>query len=307
MITPEEFERAQRLLNNNGAQKAQKHEFAFTGLIKCGQCGCGITATRKTKWVEIIEGCRTYDYYHCTRKKRDIICMQPPLRNHEIEEQVIEFLQTIEIPEIFAAIANTILQSEQSRLADDTNTTVSMLSSSLAKTRTELENLNRMRYKEFIDDEFYLLEKTKLNNTVLTMENKLMRVEEIQVKARENATKALKLAINITDTFKNGTSQEKKEIMCSIGSNFRLMGKKLLFDKAEWLSLVEKSYPPIDAAKSRLEPIQNADTVRVKEAVRLMYSDLVHLFEQCSNSEEEEYPINLRDSDHPPSSFPLAA
>lgn len=45
MITPEEFDQVQALLRKRGtATKKQKHEFAFTGLISCGECGSAYTA-----------------------------------------------------------------------------------------------------------------------------------------------------------------------------------------------------------------------------------------------------------------------
>ena len=62
IISKELFYRVQdRLIDPN---KRRKHDinFAYTGLIKCGHCGCKITAERKKNR----QGEYKYIYYHCT-------------------------------------------------------------------------------------------------------------------------------------------------------------------------------------------------------------------------------------------------
>jgi hypothetical protein len=48
MITLEEFDRVQILLGSPGRAKPKRHEFAFTGLIRCGACGGSVTAQENT-------------------------------------------------------------------------------------------------------------------------------------------------------------------------------------------------------------------------------------------------------------------
>ncbi len=50
MVTTEEFARAQQILHKGVRVQPQKHIFPFTGIIRCGKCGCQITAERKTKF-----------------------------------------------------------------------------------------------------------------------------------------------------------------------------------------------------------------------------------------------------------------
>ena len=49
MITREEFDRAQIILGRKGKPRPQKYRFPFTGIIKCGTCGCMVTAEHKLK------------------------------------------------------------------------------------------------------------------------------------------------------------------------------------------------------------------------------------------------------------------
>jgi hypothetical protein len=67
----------QELLGDKGyKKKPEKRYFTFTGLFRCGVCGCLITAEHKTKYLKQTDEVKSYDYYHCTHKKKDIDCRQ---------------------------------------------------------------------------------------------------------------------------------------------------------------------------------------------------------------------------------------
>jgi hypothetical protein len=75
IVTFEEYDRVQILLGKRGKPRPQKHDFAFTEFIRCGECGCLYTAETKNKILKSGE-IKKHTYYHCTRKKKDIICSQ---------------------------------------------------------------------------------------------------------------------------------------------------------------------------------------------------------------------------------------
>jgi len=47
MINEEEFWKAQEILGRKGRPRPRKHQFAFTGLIRCSECGSMVTAEEK--------------------------------------------------------------------------------------------------------------------------------------------------------------------------------------------------------------------------------------------------------------------
>jgi len=99
MITEEEFDKAQIILGNKKKPRSSVHEFAFTGMIKCGQCGCSITADEKKKKVKSINEYKKYTYYHCTHKKINIPCSQKPIKDTKLETQIINELDKYTIPQ----------------------------------------------------------------------------------------------------------------------------------------------------------------------------------------------------------------
>jgi hypothetical protein len=56
MITEDEYWRAQMLLGKKGKARPKVREFAYTGLMKCGECHSGITAEEKLQI--ICSGCK---------------------------------------------------------------------------------------------------------------------------------------------------------------------------------------------------------------------------------------------------------
>ena len=89
MITLEEYDRVQMLLGREGKPRPKHHEFAFTGSIRCAECGCLYTAETKRKLIKSTGEIREYTYYHCTRRTRRINCTQRKvIREDNLELQI---------------------------------------------------------------------------------------------------------------------------------------------------------------------------------------------------------------------------
>ena len=80
------FQRAQEAFSkgNHHGRKKRPRTFAYTGLIKCAECGCSVTA-------DIHKG--KYIYYHCTRARGG--CGTAQIREDRLEEQLSEVVRRI--------------------------------------------------------------------------------------------------------------------------------------------------------------------------------------------------------------------
>ena len=99
MITKEEFDEVQDIINGRSHPKAKEHEFAFTGLIRCGECGATITAEAKTK-TQKNGNFHSYTYYRCSKRLKPK-CSQKTIRLEELERQIVSILERINIPPSF--------------------------------------------------------------------------------------------------------------------------------------------------------------------------------------------------------------
>ncbi|MDD8019898.1 MAG: recombinase family protein [Acidobacteriota bacterium] len=141
MITKEEYEKVQILLGRKAKQRLKKHQFAFTGLIECGECGAMVTAEEKNQI--ICSKCRHkfssngklscpycgtliskmkkpkflhYVYYHCT-KRVNPECSQKSISEKELETQIDSYLKNIQISEGFKDWAINYLKEENEKEA----------------------------------------------------------------------------------------------------------------------------------------------------------------------------------------------
>ena len=83
LVTRGLWERVQGVLDGRHTKKHRrvKHDFAFSGLIACGHCGCSIVGEIKKQ---------RYIYYHCTGYKGR--CEEPYVREEVLEAQFTELL-----------------------------------------------------------------------------------------------------------------------------------------------------------------------------------------------------------------------
>lgn len=87
LITKELFGKARENILSSPKQRYGLNEFQFTKLIKCGNCGGGITAEEKIK--KLPDGSqKRYVYYHCTRHT-DTNCREPFTREEELLNQIV--------------------------------------------------------------------------------------------------------------------------------------------------------------------------------------------------------------------------
>jgi site-specific DNA recombinase len=108
MITMDEFDQVQILLGKKGKPRSQKHDFPFTGIMYCGECGARITASKKQKL--LVNGLyNTHTYYHCTGRKKYAACSQERLKLAELEQSVIKILEDNLINERFYQLGLEVL------------------------------------------------------------------------------------------------------------------------------------------------------------------------------------------------------
>jgi site-specific DNA recombinase len=109
LVTREVWQRVQELLDARAENKTRKvkHDFAFTGLVRCGHCGCMLVG-------EIKKG--RYVYYHCTGNRGK--CPEPYTRQEIFTGAFAGILQELVVPPpILEWLGNTVLESDRTEQA----------------------------------------------------------------------------------------------------------------------------------------------------------------------------------------------
>ena len=267
MITLEEFDRVQILLGRKGRPRPKIHEFPFTGIIRCGECGSAITAIERTKIIKTTGELKTFTYYFCTRRKLGIPCSQNKyLSVDELEKQIVVEIAKIEIHPIFRDWALNILQESNDKEIEERTKIYDTQHKTLVDTQRQLDNLTQMRYKELINDIEYIKEKKTLQDQITVLTEKLRTTENRAKTWIELTEKTFNFACHTQFKFQTGDIQTKKEILSALGQNYTLKDQKLVIIPNEWLKPIINKKESINAQVNWSELEKNKDPQRQKEA-----------------------------------------
>lgn len=258
MITTEEYDRVQVLLGKKGKPRAQTHEFAYTGLMRCSICDSMYTASKKTKIVKSTGGLKDYIYYHCTRKKKGIKCTQnKPLTLKQVEEQIDIQLEKVTIHPKFRQWALKKLNRKNDKEIEDRTKIYETQQKSLNDTQRELDNLTKMRYRELIDDETFIRERDELQNKLSKIKINLSETENRAEKWLELTERTFNFACYARKEFLFGDLKKKREIFSALGQNFIVKDQRIIMKPNEWLTPIIKNYSAIKSEYKRLELAKN--------------------------------------------------
>jgi len=288
MITAEEYWKAQELLRKKGRPRLKKHQFAFTGMMRCGECGCMITAEEKENRYGY-----HYTYYHCTKKKRELNCRQQCINLKDLETQIMEYLDRIYVPEKFLDQAIQYLEKEMKKENGKNLDFQKPWEKAAKDCQIKLHNLNQMRLRDLIEDTEYLSEKRRLIEEKIKIEENLKNGNGNKRKAIEETKKTLIFSNQGKDSFQNGLLEDKKDVLQGLGSNLSLKDKKLSIELKKPLFIIEKGLKDINEKFEWLEPLKySVDNRQNEPFLPLIYSwlalvDDVRTFLEKDESEKE--------------------
>ena len=253
MVTLVEYDRVQTLLWRKGNPRRQRHTFAYTGMIRCGECGCMITAETKNKFIKSTGETRQYTYYRCTKKRRDVKCSQPFIRDTTLEKQIdVELAKITILPEFRDWALEKLNRCNDAEIEQRTKIHES-LSRAVLDTQAQLDNLTKMRYRDLISDTEYIKERKPLQSELARLKERLGEVENRAETWLELTEKTFQFATYARSHFINGDAQTKKAILRALGSNFLLKDGKLALQAKKWLLPIAEKYPALEAEYLRLE------------------------------------------------------
>jgi len=284
MITEEEYDRVQVLLGHKGRPRPIVHTFAFTGLIRCGECGAMVTAEEKHQLIcpvcrykfayrtkDRCSRCQTlieqmknptflhYTYYHCTKSKNPH-CTQGSIEVNELEKQIDAYLSRIEISKRFRDWAITYLHELYEGEIKDRNHILHSQQKAYQDCVKRLDNLVKLKTSpqnidgSLLSDEEYGTQRVQLLKEKARLEELLQDTGHRVERWLELSEKTFEFACSARAWFAQGDLKTKKEIFSAIGSNLVLRDKTLWIEAKNPFLILEKSLPRIPDAQPRFEP-----------------------------------------------------
>jgi DNA invertase Pin-like site-specific DNA recombinase len=315
MITEAEYDRVQILLGRDGNPRPQSQfEFAFTGLIRCGECHRMVTAEEKHQLIcghcqfkfayrrrKACPRCQTpiekmanprflhYIYYHCTKGS---MCFQKSVNGIELEKQISEYIGRIQISKKFKDWAikylhelhalESITQDAIMEAQQRAYRVCVQAIDNLVDLQTSPENADGSQ----LSKEEYGHRRGKLLKEKAALEELLrdagQRVEQ-QLRLSE---KVFEFACTAQERFAKGDAETKKRMLATLGSNLTLKDKKLCIEAKEPFFILEKSksdeYPGIEA----IEPENIGLPYTPNEACVSLYPNVLGDLDDVSNQRE---------------------
>lgn len=291
MITDEQFDFLQVILGRKGKPKPKTHLFAFTGLMRCGECGGTVTA--EEKWQIICFECKTkfhkgkttnecpnchalienmkkakilyYCYYHCT-KRVNPHCKQKSIDEETLETDIKKTIGDIKIPPEFHDWGLRQVKRVNQSETEFTERILARQQKAYNECLAQISELIDMRAAKEISPEEFLEKKPKLEKEKVKLKKLLDAVDDRATKWHKKADELFDFARDARDKFNNGGLEGKREVLSRLGSNLILEGKKLTINLEETLIPMVEAAKEVNAIHERLEPIKEADRTAQLEA-----------------------------------------
>jgi len=236
IVSQATFEAAQKVLSDRAKPRhsKQRHNFPFTGMLKCGECGAAITAQYAHG-----NGGR-YIYYRCT--KRLGFCSQSYLRVDLLLEQLRKLISKVAISEDWQIKMLTQIDVWGKETSQSSLNLTQNLDKQIHQAEAKLDRLVNAFLDESIGKEIYLAQKDKLIKNKMDL---LARKSDFGRKGNNWIELLKQWVLEAHHAEKLATSNDFDEIKSfvgKIGTNRRLLDKKIAWNwEASWKILAEKS------------------------------------------------------------------
>ena len=212
MVTRDEWELAQRLLDGRGAKQPVRYEHAFTGLMTCATCGQFITAERA----------KGHTYYHCSNTKG--LCTKKGMREEAIAQQIDDVLESITIEPEFETFALHVLDELQQDERQRRQEIVQAQEKTLSDLKRQQEVLLELCLQNHLGMEEYAAKKQALSQQAaeLQLRGKNGDKRTLNGEAIDPTTDTIKqvlhFAVQARSAFMDGAPSLKHSIAQHLGS-----------------------------------------------------------------------------------------
>ncbi len=202
------FNDVQAVLSGGRTPTPSSNSFAFSGLVKCGLCGCAMTA-------EIKKG--KYVYYHCTGYRGK--CGNTYVRQEALDELFADALAQIRIgTDVVEDIKSALKSSKKDQLAHREQST-----KALRGRQTRLQKLIDNAYEDKLDGsittDLWTRKSTEWQDELITVRQELAALEHASLSYFETGVRILELANSAYDSYLGRDATDKAQLLRKILSN----------------------------------------------------------------------------------------
>jgi site-specific DNA recombinase len=256
MITKEEFDKAQKIIKRKGPYETDRNNFAYTRIMKCGECGCGITAEVQKKKLKN-GSVNEHVYYRCSKQKGPKSCSMSYIKLNKVEEKIEETLKELDIPKSLSTWMFQTLREEFKQEQELQKQTLENLQQAYDRYENQLKNLFDMRMNGEITSETHEIKKAEITTLRDEAKEKLNKTDNRLDKWLNDAENDFKWAEEAIEVIKSKDLPAKRVILEKLGTEIVLQSTGVQIELSPILKLVRRTNKTLKEQKVVFEPNNN--------------------------------------------------
>ena len=212
------FDRVQEEFASHGRDRGKYriHEFAFGGLVACGECGYMLTAQRQKG---------RYVYYKCTNYGKS--CSQGYYREEILAEQFEQYVRGIQLRPVVVDWANDVLKQSLEEETDFHNSAVTRLNRELEQIKGRMNQAYLDKLDGKIDDEFWADCSARWQTEKARIAEKLERHRQADSAYLEEGARLIEVASRALQIYNRHGLVERRGFLASILKDTKLKDGQL--------------------------------------------------------------------------------
>ncbi len=224
-ISKKLFDEVQKQVEKIERPRQKGHDFAFTGLATCGECGAAITAEQHVKKYKNGTG-QTFIYYRCTKKLKP--CTQKYISESETEEQLRKIVSDCGLHQDWEPYFEKWISEAEEKDKLVAEVEEKQLDGQIQKSEVKLNRLLDGYLDQVIEPEIYKQKKNELFDEKLKLEEKKSQISKNGTIWLEPMREFVNCALQAQKIARAKNNCHDLAIMAKkVGSNFFLMNRRL--------------------------------------------------------------------------------
>ena len=211
LVSNEVFEQVQAVFRGHNRPKYRKHEFAYSGLLRCAYDDCVVTA-------ELKKG--KYAYYHCTGYRGK--CELPYFREEELGERLGEVLKKVHIPDQVLGPLQKAMIEDRKCSAEHRQHEMERLEHRLTAVRRRIDQAYIDKLDGKISEDFWFRKMEEWQREEQQILMATQGLEEIEPERVLNSVRILELANKAYSLYVRQNSMERAGLLRTVLSNCHL-------------------------------------------------------------------------------------
>jgi hypothetical protein len=207
LVSREVWQQVQELLDARAENRTRKvkHDFAYTGLVHCGHCGCLLVAELKK---------RKYLYYHCTGNRGK--CREPYTHQETLSREFANVLQELVIPPaVLEWLSDAVLDSDRTEQAVRADM-IKKLQARYHQIEGRIETMYMDKLDSRITQEFFDRQAAKLRMEQDGLLRKIQEVQKATPVPVDQAIDMVRLTSRASELFLQQPAVEQRRLLRSV-------------------------------------------------------------------------------------------